>query len=292
MHYDKDGSKVGETRFTEDWLGSQRQEHYDADGNKSGESRKGSDWLGNERAEHFNNSGERTGWSKDDTNWLGEPIQRHFDASREEVGSTTREMDWFGQTRKVHTGHNPKTVSGIHAKSDATKHKEAISGSSTVSAVKHSGYSLSIGFIFFIVFIISILFAWLSGSQESAKSSNVVKQIEQPLIDSPPKVTHVKTPQQLCMQSWLITNTHWLKEMVCEDKKLMELNKINLAMHQERIKVEGESRRKKIELDRMNLETFMELCSINRNQNKRDCVEQQLHENIEQLSSLIGYRLP
>lgn len=197
---------------------------------------------------------------------------------RSRVAHEARELQADGRSKASTSGHS----------NNLSSYRSNDTGASTSGA----STGLSGGFIVVIVLVVSLLFASLSGQHERDPASQVVKLVEQPRFDPPPRFAQERTPQQLCMQSWLISMTDWLKEMVCEDKELMELNRRDLAMHEERIKVEGESRRIKIEGDRKNLELVMGLCPINGNQTKRDCVEQKLRGDIEQLTGLIGYRLP
>jgi Na+-transporting methylmalonyl-CoA/oxaloacetate decarboxylase gamma subunit len=103
-HFDDDGNKTGETRYTTDWLGNRVQEHTDTDGNKTGETRAGTDWLGNSRAEHYNADGERVGTSRNESNFFGQPVQRHYDSSGEKVGESRASSDWIGRPTKDHEG--------------------------------------------------------------------------------------------------------------------------------------------------------------------------------------------
>ena len=132
-HFDDDGNKTGETRFTTDWLGNPVQEHFDEDGDKTGETRAGSDWLGNSRAEHFDTDGDRIGTSHNETTWLGEDVQRHYDAAGERVGETHSSTDWFGRPRKEHEGEFFKS----HTSTEAVSSSAAYSGSSSSGEGTH-----------------------------------------------------------------------------------------------------------------------------------------------------------
>jgi hypothetical protein len=111
-HFDDNGQKVGETRFSKTWLGNPRQEHFDAENNKIGETRAGSDLLGRDRAEHFDSNHNRVGTSRDERDWIGRPVQRHYDSSGTQVGETHRREDWIGRSYKEHQGEYFKAQSG------------------------------------------------------------------------------------------------------------------------------------------------------------------------------------
>lgn len=167
----ENGTKIGETRFRETWLGEKVQDHYGASGNKVGETKK-HEGLFSSEARHYNTSGEIIGSTKDDITFFGNNIQRHFNTRGEEVGRSHYEQGFLGGSKKVSEGEMFKTGSP-----ENYEHGGNESGGGSSYPVDHQGKGCLITILVGII-IVSIL----SSMQPSKKSvkNNATENIVQP----------------------------------------------------------------------------------------------------------------
>ena len=180
-HYDDNGNRIGETKFTTDMFGDKIAEHFDANGNRLGSSKAYTDFLGNEKVEHRDAYGYRTGESQEYTDFLGNEKVEHRDAYGNVIGESKSYTDFLGRDY-TQTKYNAKD-SGSGSGSSGAFSSGSSSGYGGAAGGASAGYGSGgviltiLGIPLFIILIVLPLVGLWRMSQNGAESTAVIRSI-------------------------------------------------------------------------------------------------------------------